>query len=201
MMLIDHIILAFLWIIYCVLHSVFAATGVKEKIKRGMSKHYKYYRILYTIFSFLFLVAIIYFQLSLPTRQIFQLSAGIIIVGIIISFSGLWLMIICINKYFISLSGLRSLLQERISHELMISGIHRYVRHPLYLGTFAFIWGLFLLLPYISLLIANAIITVYTLIGIGLEEKKLVDEFGDSYLRYQSKVPKLIPLFRPKPGE
>jgi methanethiol S-methyltransferase len=58
---------------------------------------------------------------------------------------------------------------------------------------------LFLLLPYLSLLIANSIITVYTLIGIGLEEKKLVNEFGESYSNYQASVPKLIPFLKPRP--
>ena len=92
-----------------------------------------------------------------------------------------------------SLSGLRSLFQETVYPELIISGIHRYVRHPLYLGTFLFIWGLAVLFPYFSLVIANTIITVYTLLAIPFEEEKLVQEFGDQYRRYQKQVPKIIP--------
>ena len=91
------------------------------------------------------------------------------------------------------LSGLRSLLQEETYSELLISGIHRYVRHPLYLGTFLFIWGLAILFPTLSLFISNLVITIYTLIGIKLEERKLVIEFGDQYRTYQQNVPKLIP--------
>ena len=77
-------------------------------------------------------------------------------------------MILCIKNYFLSLSGLKSLLNESYSNELIIKGVHRYVRHPLYLGTFAFIWGLWLLLPTVSFLIVNVIITTYTLVGIRL---------------------------------
>ena len=76
----------------------------------------------------------------------------------------------------------------------MTGGFHRYVRHPLYLGTFITIWAGFLLLPLISLLISNAIITIYTLIGIELEEKKLILEFGEDYREYQNRVPRLIPF-------
>ena len=46
---------------------------------------------------------------------------------------------------------------------------------------------------YINNLIAVLIITVYVLIGIKYEERKLLVEFGDSYRDYQLKVPKLIP--------
>ena len=58
------------------------------------------------------------------------------------------------------------------------------------------IWGLWLLLPTVSYLACGLIITVYTLIGIVLEEKKLVIEFGETYTTYQKQVPKLIPRLR-----
>jgi protein-S-isoprenylcysteine O-methyltransferase Ste14 len=56
------------------------------------------------------------------------------------------------------------------------------------------LWGLFIILPYLSFLISNIIITIYTLIGIELEEKKLELEFGESYRQYKQKVPKLLPF-------
>jgi protein-S-isoprenylcysteine O-methyltransferase Ste14 len=194
----SHIILAMLWIIYCALHSLLASDWAKKLLRRQV-KHYKYYRLWYTLFAFVFLVFLLYYQVSMPTQHLFLVTRMLLISGGLISVSGLVLMIICIHKYFMNLSGLRSLFIENFSNELQITGIHKYIRHPLYLGTFAFIWGLFLLLPYLSLLIANGIITVYTLIGIGLEEKKLVNEFGESYSSYKASVPKLIPFLKPRP--
>ena len=199
-MLVDHVILAALWVVYCVLHSVLASTSLKQKLYNKLGKNFKYYRLFYTIFSFIFLAWLIYLQINTKTYEFFELNFPILITGIIVCFSGLLLMIICIGKYFVSLSGLRSLVQETVSSQLMIRGIHKYVRHPLYLGTFAFIWGLFLLLPYLSLLISNIIITVYTLIGISLEEKKLESEFGEDYKKYRANVPKLLPHLRAKTG-
>ena len=104
------------------------------------------------------------------------------------------IMLLCIKKYFLSLSGLKSLVAEEIvANELRIDGVHQYVRHPLYFGTFVFIWGLLLLFPYLSLLIANSIITIYTLIAIRFEEQKLVDEFGEAYIKYKNNVPMILP--------
>ncbi len=93
------------------------------------------------------------------------------------------------------LTGLRSIITEdKNTSELIITGIHKYVRHPLYLGTFIFIWGLLLLIPLLSLLISNTVITIYTLIGIKFEEEKLIEEFGQSYIEYKNEVPKLLPF-------
>lgn len=192
-MLFYHIFLATLWIIYCVLHSVLASQGVKSKLQQRMKK---WYRPSYTIFSFVFLVALLYYQVSIATIELFKPDNLILILGFLLSLFGLVLMLICIKKYFVNLSGLRSLVVENYFNELQITGVHKHVRHPLYLGTFVFIWGLFLIVPYLSLLIANVIITVYTLIGIELEEKKLVAEFGKDYEEYRTRVPKLIPFLK-----
>jgi methanethiol S-methyltransferase len=196
-MIFNHIILATLWVIYCVLHSVLATERVKKKM-RQMLNDYKWYRIWYSLFAFVYLIALLYYQVRLRTIQLFSLNNIILASGIIVCVTGLVLMIVCIRKYFMNLSGLRNLFVENFSNELQITGVHRYVRHPLYLGTFAFIWGLFLLIPYLSLLIANIIITGYTLVGIELEERKLVAEFGDRYIKYRTVVPRLFPSFKAK---
>jgi protein-S-isoprenylcysteine O-methyltransferase Ste14 len=194
-MILNHVILAALWIIYCVLHSVMASEGIKKKLRRKM-KNYKWYRLWYTLFAFVFLVVIVDYQVMMPTIELFNRSYFSFILGFVVSFAGSVLMLVCIQKYFMSLSGLRSLIVENFSNQLQVTGVHKYVRHPLYLGTFLFIWGLFLLLPFLSLCIANVVITLYTLIGIELEEQKLVLEFGEDYRQYQREVPKIIPSFK-----
>ncbi len=96
------------------------------------------------------------------------------------------------------MSGLQALQKQRAKNTLQKSGLHQYVRHPLYLGTLLFIWGLFLIFPLLNNLIACMVVTVYTLFGIRLEEKKLILEFGESYVEYAKKVPGLIPKFKGK---
>jgi protein-S-isoprenylcysteine O-methyltransferase Ste14 len=134
----------------------------------------------------------------MPPLELFTGSKFYSVGGIVVALFGLLIMAICIRKYFMNLSGLRSLFREGFANELQITGIHKYVRHPLYLGTFIFIWGLLLVIPHLSLLISNTIITIYTLVGIELEERKLEAEFGEGYKEYRTKVPKLIPFAKPQ---
>lgn len=195
-MVTEHIILAFLWIIFCALHSLLAARGLKKKLALRMGSGFRYYRLFYTLFAFLSLAGVVYYQLSMDQWLLFIRTQAVAIAGYIVAGCGLALMLVCIKKYFVGLSGIRSLYSEAAPQPLIISGVHRFMRHPLYMGTFAFIWGLLLLYPYASLLIANTVITVYTLLGIELEEAKLVEEFGDDYRRYRQTVPKLLPFRR-----
>ncbi len=103
-----------------------------------------------------------------------------------------------IFKYFKLLSGIKSLYETKQSAELKIDGVHKYMRHPLYLGTLLFIWGAFFIFPFLNNLIAVVLITIYVLIGIKYEEQKLILEFGESYNYYRLKVPMLIPRFTGK---
>ena len=197
-MLLNHTLLTILWIAYVILHSVLAGISLKARLRRKWGEKFRYYRLAYVLFAFIFFVFLIGFQLLMSSPMLYQSKGLIMIAGYVLGAGGLILMLVCIKKYFISLSGLRSIMEEKQDHRLMITGIHRYVRHPLYLGTFAFIWGMFLVFPLLSLLISNLIITIYTLIGIGFEEKKLILEFGEDYRKYQASVPRLIPAFKAK---
>ena len=196
----NHIILIFLWSVYCILHSLMASSRIKQKLLSLLGAKFKYYRLFYTLFAFLFLVFILYYQFTIETTRAFESSYYTWLAGIVVGISGLIIMMICIKKYFMSLSGLLSLVKETSYNTLIITGIHKYVRHPLYLGTFGFIWGAFLCYPFWTILIANTIITLYTLIAIRFEEDKLVKEYGNSYKQYQQRVPKLIPSFKPRQG-
>jgi methanethiol S-methyltransferase len=196
----NHIILILLWSVYCILHSLMASSGFKQKLVSLLGTRFKYYRLFYTLFAFLFLVFILYYQFNIETSRAFESSYYTRLAGILVGISGLIIMITCIKKYFMSLSGLLSLVKETSYNTLIITGIHKYVRHPLYLGTFGFIWGAFLCYPFWTILIADTIITLYTLIAIRFEEDKLVKEYGNSYKEYQQRVPKLIPSIKPRQG-
>jgi protein-S-isoprenylcysteine O-methyltransferase Ste14 len=193
----QHILLAFCWVLFCALHSIFAGARAKQKIKNNSSGVFKYYRLLYTLFAFASFSMVMVFQLSIASPLVIEKNNIISIIGILMIVLGGSIMGICIKKYFMSLSGLLTLVHEETrTATLFISGIHQYVRHPLYLGTFIFIWGLFLVYPYVSLFIADIIITLYTLYGIRLEEAKLLKEFGNVYLNYKQQVPALIPSLK-----
>ena len=189
----SHVILAAGWILYCILHSVFASSTFKRLAQRWMHGHYKFNRLYYTLFAAVSFVAILIYQVTMSSYKLFIPTTTSLVLGIAIAFFGLAVMCICILKYFMQLSGLKGLIENTNTNELMITGVHKIVRHPLYTGTFMFIWGLLVIFPVASLLIANTIITIYTLIGLQLEEKKLEQEFGEVYRLYKQKVPMIIP--------
>ena len=119
------------------------------------------------------------------------------VMGVMTGIPGLLMMIICIRKYFFDLSGVDVFKSTQSTPRLQTGGLHQFVRHPLYFGTLLFIWSCFLLFPMWNNLIACLVITIYTIIGIKIEERKLIREFGDSYIIYSRNVPMLIPnLFK-----
>lgn len=192
-MIYSHIMLAVAWILYCILHSVFASSMSKRFAHGWMHGHYKYYRLYYTLFAALTFLAILIYQVTMSSYPLFESTTASLVLGIVIASLGLTVMCMCIVKYFMQLSGLKGLIENTNTNELMITGIHKVVRHPLYSGTFVFIWGLLIIFPLVSLLIADTIITVYTLIGLHFEERKLEEEFGEAYKSYKQKVPMIIP--------
>ncbi|MEP6824962.1 MAG: methanethiol S-methyltransferase [Ramlibacter sp.] len=97
------------------------------------------------------------------------------------------------------LFGLRqvylNLRKARYSHlSFRISGLYRLVRHPLMLGFLIAFWAT----PRMTFghLFFAAANTLYILVALKLEERDLVDHFGDDYTQYKDQVPMILPLPR-----
>jgi protein-S-isoprenylcysteine O-methyltransferase Ste14 len=69
--------------------------------------------------------------------------------------------------------------------------LYRLVRHPLMLGLLLAFWAT----PHMTAghLLFAILSTAYVLVGVRLEERDLVTEFGANYERYRQRVPMLMP--------
>ena len=190
----SYITLIFAWLLFGITHSVLAAGVVKRIAIKKMKGSYKYYRFIFSVLATVILVFVIDIHVSTPSIFIWQPLLVQEILSVALMISGLGIMIACTRKYFMDLSGIDSILGKIRPLVLQTGGMHKYVRHPLYSGTLLFVWSIFLYAPYWHNLISCVCITLYTLVGMYFEEKKLVVEYGDAYVRYQKTVPGLVPF-------
>jgi protein-S-isoprenylcysteine O-methyltransferase Ste14 len=81
--------------------------------------------------------------------------------------------------------------------ELVVSGLYRYVRNPIYVGVVLFLLGYVLWYPTLSILLMLPIVVVSShLFVIFYEEPHLRKTFGAAYEEYCKSVPRWIPKLR-----
>jgi protein-S-isoprenylcysteine O-methyltransferase Ste14 len=82
--------------------------------------------------------------------------------------------------------------------ELVVGGIYRYVRNPMYLALASAVLGQALLLGRRRLLLYGAVMSVpFSAMVLLHEEPALEVTFGAQYERYRANVPRWVPRLRP----
>ncbi|HLO81305.1 MAG TPA: isoprenylcysteine carboxylmethyltransferase family protein [Chitinophagaceae bacterium] len=195
-MLSSHLLLALGWIGYFFIHSLMAYIPVKNWFRTKMGASFKFYRLVYSIAAIGLLAPLLYWQAKIPSPGLWGKSWLTTITGALLTITGLWGMIICLKKYLVSPEGFKDLFFEGAKPALQVGGLHRIVRHPLYLSTFICLGGVLVFFPLVSNLIIYLLMIAYVIVAIPLEESKLVALYGEAYLRYQKEVPSLIPGLR-----
>jgi protein-S-isoprenylcysteine O-methyltransferase Ste14 len=181
------------WALFGLIHSLMAGDRFVAFCRSAMGRRFIYYRFVYSVVAFLSLAGVLLWQFSLPEIALGSMPILKWWFGLPAALLGVLLMGKCIHLYFMRLSGVAVFYGRQQEPSFVSKGIHRWVRHPLYLGTLLLIWALFLFFPSLSNLIACGMITLYTIIGIRLEERKLLRQFGPAYAAYRSVTPMLIP--------
>lgn len=192
--MVEHVLIIVFWVLFGVFHSFFAAPSIKKKAEKVMGKYFKWYRPVYSIVAFMQTAAILVYQFSVKSIKLWEPEAEEWLFSGLAALAGLLVMGISIRKYFFNLSGIQVLYKKTQLPVLETTGLHEYVRHPLYAGTLLFTWSVFILFPMLSYLMTCTAITAYTIIGIKLEEQNLKTLFGHQYSSYKNHVPMIIPF-------
>lgn len=78
---------------------------------------------------------------------------------------------------------------------LVTDGIYARVRHPIYSADIVLAWGVFLLFPTLRALLCVLWMCMILIIWMKVEERALLERFGDEYVEYMRRTPMIIPKY------
>ncbi len=177
------------WLVYFLLHSVLAATSVKQAMNGLLGSGFRFYRLFYSLFATLGLIVLLMVNSNIPTTYFFESSGVVRYISLMLTTFGVMLIQVSFRQY--KLKGFLGLAPEEAT--LRKSGILTWIRHPIYSGLILVTIGFFLFVPSLPTAISCGCILFYLPIGIYLEEKKMIAEFGQAYIDYRKEVPALVP--------
>ncbi len=193
----GYLTLTFAWAIFYISHTALASLNIKRKIKGVMGNAYKWYRLVYTLFSSLFFLGIFLYAAMLNPNFILKQTDLLTYLGYMLATFGTIISVKAFKRVRISqFLGLKPQDDLTKSEPFISQGLYANVRHPLYSGLILIFVGYFFFQPNWVALVHLASLLVYLPFGIYYEEKKLMEIYPEAYPAYQRDVPALIPNFR-----
>jgi protein-S-isoprenylcysteine O-methyltransferase Ste14 len=190
----DYAVFITRFIFFAAAHSLFATRWAHNIFSRTHGRTPKFYRLIYNLAS---LVLFIWVMAAYRTSPVIYFAPGVwslVMYGAQAILLGI--LAVCMRQTgFAEFAGLSQIRQkEQPDSRLATTGWYGIVRHPLYLFSTLFMilnpvmTGQWLLLTILSL--------IYFVIGGIVEERRLIQEFGEEYQRYRQQVPFMLPSLR-----
>lgn len=198
----EYFIVGTFWTLYCVLHSYLISIHFTSLMRIYLKRYYAFYRLFYVLISLALIVPLIRYSAGIDSTGIitYSLPLNSVRLGLIAASLAIFFWTFFFSYDPLSFFGIRQIMnrekgQIKATKELSRKGLLGVVRHPIYTALIVCLWCQIFTIKDI---LVNTILTIYVIIGTILEERKLVLEFGNAYLKYQQQVPMLIPFFKLK---
>lgn len=188
-----------LLVLFSLQHTIMARPSFKEKWTKIIPVHLE--RSFYVFISGILCLLIVW-QWTPIEGTLWQVTAGSVMYyilygmfffGIVFLFASTFLInhfeLFGLQQAYFNLKG-----KQAPSQSFKEILLYKIVRHPIYLGFLLILWGTaHMTMTHFSLVFG---FTIYIFIGIAYEEKDLIQTFGNTYLEYKNRVPKVIPFIK-----
>jgi len=200
--LFDVLIIILLFTFFAVSHTFLASNKIKRLIAARTGCRIAFYRIFYNITSII-LFLFVYLLAPKPDVIVYDLHYPYDIitfaVQIISLLCFLWPLKVINGNEFLGISQIKRFIDNHYKIEdldeiqdFTTTGSYKYMRHPIYFFSIVFLaFRPTMDLFYLTMLVC---IIIYFYIGSIYEERKLVEKFGEQYIEYQRRVPRIIPV-------
>jgi protein-S-isoprenylcysteine O-methyltransferase Ste14 len=141
-------------------------------MKRAVARYlgttaFRGYRLIYNFISVVTFIPVLAVPALFPGNRIYQFSGPVLIIALTGQVLAVLILIVGLFQTGASnFIGIRQILSSgnNSDEKLLVEGLYRWVRHPLYSAGLLFIW-----------------------------QRRLMQEFGIAYEQYQLEVPRLLP--------
>ncbi|MCZ7356647.1 MAG: isoprenylcysteine carboxylmethyltransferase family protein [Candidatus Methanoperedens sp.] len=179
----------FYFLVFAVFHSALATDFVKEEAERLLGNKFRFYRIIYVIISLITFAPAFFIWIIGSTPLAYFIPGWLYPFFLLVRMLALGLFAYAaFQTDVLEFIGLR----RSAKNELITTGAYGIVRHPLYAG------GIILVFTKTEMsqldLTAVLLVSIYLIIGAFIEEKRLLEIFGEEYRKYQNNVSMFIPI-------
>lgn len=192
----------FVWIllacvVYGGIHSLLASRHFKRWVMRrtGEALYRRAYRLFFSGMAVVTAIPLLALAALLPDHLIYRIPTPWVTVTLLLQGAALLALLAgVLQTGALAFIGLRQLTAPDATQEkLVVSGLYRWVRHPLYSASFVLLW----LTPQMTwnTLALNLGLSAYLWIGSIFEERKLEEQFGAAYADYRQRTPRILPKF------
>lgn len=198
-MVMNLVLLVFLWICWCAMHSLSIDSRVTDFIHRRLPRLIRYYRLLYNGVSLLTLIPLAMFTRLVGGEVVFGWQGWTVLCRMLLLAVALALFFAGAKRYdlrhFLGIRQLQSGEDQLLmsdSPDFSATGVFGMTRHPWYFGSLLLIWSVLPQYP-LPVFLAAVVLSIYLVVGTVLEERKILARYGDAYRLYRQQVSMLFP--------